>query len=94
MDDKKIDNVKKIFSEIRKIMLDRQISSAQIARQYGVSDQVVSNKLRRPNVNVKQLEELANWIDCYVQINFYDCDTGKRMGSVTLDNEDSKNNKG
>ena len=86
-----MDNVKKIFSEIRKIMLDRQISSVQIARQYGISDQVVSNKLRRPNVNVKQLEELANWIDCDIQINFMDRNTGNIMGSVTLDN--NKNDK-
>ena len=88
MDGIKMDNTKKIFSEIRKIMFDRQVSSAQIARQYGISPQVVSNKLRRPNINVKQLEELADWIDCYIQINFFDCNTGKRMGSVTLDNED------
>ena len=89
-----MDNAKKIFAEIRKIMLIRQISSAQIARQYGISNQVVSNKLRRPNVNVKQLEELAGWIDCDIQINFIDRKTGDIIGSVTIDNKTDTTKKG
>ena len=72
---------------IRKIMIDRDMSMTQIGAKIGMTQQGVSRQLNNRNVNIDQMCGLADSVDCDVQINFIDRNTGNIMGSVTLDDK-------
>lgn len=60
------------ITEIVRILLVKKgnISDAELARRLGTTPQNLNNKMRRNNFKVSELEEIANALDCELEITF------------------------
>lgn len=61
-------------TEMIRILLVKKgnISDAELARRLGTTPQNLNNKMKRNNFKVSELEEIANALDCELEITFKD----------------------
>lgn len=69
-----------LSDRIRILLIKRgNISEAELARKLGISPQNLNNKMKRDNFTEKDLQAIANVLDCSLNINFVLNDTGEAV---------------
>ncbi len=64
--------------QIRILLIKRgNMSGTDLAKKIGTSPQNISNKFKRNNFTMKDLQEIADALDCDLQIRFVDRATGE-----------------
>ncbi len=65
--------------KIRIIIKRRNITLSQLAESLGMSRQNLSNKMSRDNFSEKELQDIAEALNCSYQANFKMNDTGEEV---------------
>ncbi|MBE6598587.1 MAG: helix-turn-helix transcriptional regulator [Ruminococcaceae bacterium] len=65
--------------KIKTILWERNLTIKKLAEKIGTSGANLSNKLSRDNFSEKEMREIANALDCDLEINFIDRKTGKSL---------------
>lgn len=69
-----------LSDRIRILLIKRgNISEAELARKLGISPQNLNNKMKRDNFTEKDLQAIADVLDCSLNINFVLNDTGETV---------------
>lgn len=69
-----------LSDRIRILLIKRgNISEAELARRLGVSPQNLNNKMKRDNFTEKDLNEIANALNCTFTVSFKLNDTGEEI---------------
>lgn len=65
--------------KIKIVLLKRKLGIKDLAEKLGCTGANISNKLRRDNFSEKELEEIAEALDCDLDVSFTLRDTGERV---------------
>lgn len=65
--------------KVRILLVKRKITVTDLAKRLGMSQSNLSNKLSRDNFNEKELQEIAEALNCDLDINFTLRDTGEQV---------------
>lgn len=69
-----------LSDRIRILLIKRgNISEAELARRVGVSPQNLNRKMKRDNFTEEDLIEIANALDCTLNVSFKMNDTGEEV---------------
>lgn len=69
-----------LSDRIRILLIKRgNISEAELARRMGTSPQNLNNKLKRDNFTEKDLQAIAEALDCTFSVSFKLNDTGEEI---------------
>lgn len=66
-----------ISDTIRMMLIKRKLSISELANRLNQSQSNLSNKLKRDNFSTNELLDIANALDCTLQINFIDNTTNE-----------------
>lgn len=64
---------------IKIVMLKRKINIKELAEKLGTTGNNMTNKFKRDNFSEKELHQIANALNCKLDIALIDKDTGKRI---------------
>lgn len=65
--------------KVRILLVKRKITVTDLAKRLGMSQSNLSNKLSRDNFNEKELHEIAEALNCDLDIGFTLRDTGEQI---------------
>lgn len=65
--------------KVRILLVKRKITVTDLAKRLGMSQSNLSNKLSRDNFSEKELQEIADILNCDLDINFTLRDTGEKV---------------
>lgn len=65
--------------KVRILLVKRKITVTDLAKRLGMSQSNLSNKLIRDNFNEKELQEIAEALNCDLDIGFTLRDTGEQV---------------
>lgn len=65
--------------KVRILLVKRKITVTDLAKRLGMSQSNLSNKLSRDNFNEKELQEIAEALNCDLDMNFALRDTGEQV---------------
>lgn len=65
--------------KVRILLVKRKITVTDLAKRLGTSQSNLSNKLSRDNFNEKELQEIAEALNCDLDIGFTLRDTGEQV---------------
>ncbi len=65
--------------KVRILLVKRKITVTDLAKRLGMSQSNLSNKLSRDNFNEKELQEIAEALNCDLDMNFTLRDTGEQV---------------
>lgn len=65
--------------KVRILLVKRKITVTDLAKRLGMSQSNLSNKLSRDNFNEKELQEIAEALNCDLDIGFTLRDTGEHV---------------
>lgn len=65
--------------KVRILLVKRKITVTDLAKRLGMSQSNLSNKLSRDNFNEKELREIAEALNCDLDIGFTLRDTGEQV---------------
>lgn len=65
--------------KVRILLVKRKITVTDLAKRLGMSQSNLSNKLSRDNFNEKELQEIAEALNCDLDIVFTLRDTGEQV---------------
>lgn len=65
--------------KIKILVLKRKTTVTALAEQIGTTQSNLSGKLRRDNFSEKELQEIAEALDCDYEANFVLRDTGEKV---------------
>ena len=65
--------------KIRTLLLERKMTIKELAEKIGTNGNNLSNKLSRDNFSEKELQEIAEVLDCDFDVIFTMRDTGKKI---------------
>lgn len=65
--------------KVRILLVKRKITVTDLAKRLGMSQSNLSNKLSRDNFNEKELQEIAEALNCGLDIGFTLRDTGEQV---------------
>lgn len=65
--------------KIRIVLVKRKKSVTSLAKDLGTSQTNLSNKLSRDNFSEKELQEIAEALDCDLDVSFTLRDTGEKV---------------
>ena len=65
--------------KVRILLVKRKITVTDLANRLGMSQSNLSNKLSRDNFNEKELQEIAEALNCDLDIGFTLRDTGEQV---------------
>lgn len=65
--------------KVRILLVKRKITVTDLAKRLGMSQSNLSNKLSRDNFNEKELQEIAEALNCDLDIGFTLKDTGEQV---------------
>lgn len=65
--------------KIKIVLLKRKVTVTTLAKQLGMSQSNLSNKLSRDNFNEKELQEIAEALNCDLDAHLVLRDTGERV---------------
>lgn len=69
-----------LSERIRILLVKRgNISEAELARRLGISPQNLNNKMKRDNFTEKDLQSIADVLDCTYSVSFIMNDTGEAV---------------
>jgi len=69
-----------LSDRIRILLIKRgNISEAELARRLGISPQNLNNKMKRDNFTEKDLQAIADVLDCTFSVSFKLNDTGEEL---------------
>ena len=68
-----------IAEKVRILLVKRKITVTDLAKRLGMSQSNLSNKLSRDNFNEKELQEIAETLNCDLDIGFTLRDTGEQV---------------
>ena len=69
-----------LTDKIRILLVKRgNISDAELARRLGISPQNLSNKFKRDNFTERDLEQIAQALNCSLRVSFTLNDTGEEL---------------
>ncbi len=69
-----------LSDRIRILLIKRgNLSEAELARRLGISPQNLNNKMKRDNFTEKDLQAIANALDCTFSVSFTLNDTGEAV---------------
>lgn len=64
---------------IKIVMLKRKINIKELAEKLGTTGNNMTNKFKRDNFSEKELIQIANALDCKLDIALIDNETGQRI---------------
>lgn len=64
---------------IKIVMLKRKINIKELAEKLGTTGNNMTNKFKRDNFSENELHEIANALDCKLDIAFVDNETNQRI---------------
>lgn len=64
---------------IKIVMLKRKINIKELAEKLGTTGNNMTNKFKRDNFSENELREIANALDCKLDIAFVDNETNQRI---------------
>lgn len=65
--------------KVRILLVKRKITVTDLAKRLGMSQSNLSNKLNRDNFSEKELQEIAEALNCDLDIRFTLRDTGEQV---------------
>lgn len=65
--------------KIKIVLLKRKVTVTTLAKQLGMSQSNLSNKLSRDNFNEKELQEIAEALNCDLDVHLVLRDTGEKV---------------
>lgn len=65
--------------KVRILLVKRKITVTDLAKRLGMSQSNLSNKLSRDNFNEKELQEIAEALNCDLDMGFTLRDTGEQV---------------
>lgn len=65
--------------KVRILLVKRKITVTDLAKRLGMSQSNLSNKLSRDNFSEKELQEIAEALNCDLDIHFTLRDTGEQV---------------
>ena len=65
--------------KIRILLLEKKMTIKELSEKLGLNGSNLSNKLTRDNFSEKELQEIAEALDCDYEATFTMRDTGKRI---------------
>ena len=65
--------------KIELVLVKRKMSKAQLAAQLGQSTSNLYNKFKRDNFSEKELQQIAEVLDCTLESNFVLNDSGEKF---------------
>lgn len=65
--------------KIRILMIKKKVSVTELASRLGCTSQNLSGKFKRDNFSEKELQEIANAMDCSFEGRFVRNDTGEEI---------------
>ena len=65
--------------KVRILLVKRKITVTDLAKRLGMSQSNLSNKLSRDNFSEKELQEIAEALNCDLDISFTLRDTGEQV---------------
>lgn len=65
--------------KVRILLVKRKITVTDLAKRLGMSQSNLSNRLSRDNFNEKELQEIAEALNCDLDIGFTLRDTGEQV---------------
>lgn len=65
--------------KVRILLVKRKITVTDLAKRLGMSQSNLSNKLSRDNFSEKELQEIAEALNCDLDIGFTLRDTGEQV---------------
>ena len=65
--------------KVRILLVKRKITITDLAKRLGMSQSNLCNKLSRDNFNEKELQEIAEALNCDLDIGFTLRDTGEQV---------------
>lgn len=65
--------------KVRILLVKRKITVTDLAKRLGMSQSNLSNKLSRDNFSEKELQEIAEALNCDLNIRFTLRDTGEQV---------------
>ena len=65
--------------KIRIALIKKNMTVSQLAEKLGCSSQNLSGKFKRDNFSEKDLQEIAEALNCTLEMNFIDKNTGKPL---------------
>lgn len=65
--------------KVRILLVKRKITVTDLAKRLGMSQSNLSNKLSRDNFNEKELQEIAEALNCDLDMSFTLRDTGEKV---------------
>ena len=65
--------------KIKIVLLKRKLTVTHLAKELGMSQSNLSNKLSRDNFSEKELTAIAEVLDCDLDVSFTLRDTGERV---------------
>lgn len=65
--------------KVRILIVKRKITVTDLAKRLGMSQSNLSNKLSRDNFSEKELKEIAEALNCDLDMNFTLRDTGEQV---------------
>ena len=65
--------------KVRILLVKRKITVTDLAKRLGMSQSNLSNKLSRDNFDEKELQEIAEALNCDLDIGFTLRDTGEQV---------------
>lgn len=65
--------------KVRILLVKRKITVTDLAKRLGMSQSNLSNKLSRDNFNEKELQEIAEALNCDLDVGFTLRDTGEQV---------------
>lgn len=65
--------------KVRILLVKRKITVTDLAKRLGMSQSNLSNKLSRDNFSEKELQEIAEALNCDLDIRFTLRDTGEQI---------------
>ena len=63
-----------IAKVINKLLVDKDLNTVDLSKKLGCGTANLYNKYKRNNFSVKELEEIANALNCNLKIEFIDKD--------------------
>ena len=69
-----------MFTKLLKIKLvEKELTAKDLAVMIGTSQQNLSAKMKRDNFSEKEMQEIADALNCDLKISFIDRETGKEF---------------
>lgn len=65
--------------KVRILLVKRKITVTDLAKRLGISQSNLSNKLSRDNFSEKELQQIAEALNCDLDISFTLRDTGEQV---------------